>query len=326
MLRVFTSSGNLPQTLVVDGSDPSLPADTVWIDLIDPSRDEELFVERVTGIEVPTAQEMAEIEHSSRLYVANGAVTMTVTLVSGIFSAEAQSNQVSFVLTPVHLITVRYGQVPVFDRFSAQLEKSPVLCASPSAALLNLMDAIVDRLADSIEHVDGELDAISKHAFRRSRGANVQRVSNLALQHLIGRIGHAQDSLSRARTSAVSLTRALGFLSYASPKKDGLNEHIKSLTRDLASLSDHATYLSGNITFLLDATLGLINVEQNVVLKIFTVVATVLMPPTLIAGIYGMNFKILPELNWHYGYAYALVFMLLSAVLPYVWFRRKGWM
>ena len=323
MLRVFTTGGNLPQT--VDAAVGDLPAGTVWIDLIDPSRDEELMIERVTGIEVPTALEMAEIEHSSRLYVANGAVTMTVTLVSGVLAAEPASHQVSFVLTPVHLITVRYADVPVFDRFSALVEKSPALCSSPSAVLLNLMDAVVDRLADSIEHVDGELDTISKHAFRRARGTGIQRTSNLALQHLIGRIGHAQDALSRTRTSAVSLSRALGFLSYASTDKD-FDEHINSLTRDLASLTDHASYLNGNITFLLDAALGLINVEQNVVLKIFTVAATVLMPPTLIAGIYGMNFKILPELEWHYGYAYALVLMALSAVLPYVWFRWKGWM
>ncbi len=94
----------------------------------------------------------------------------------------------------------------------------------------------------------------------------------------------------------------------------------------MSSLTDHASYLSGNITFLLDAALGLINIEQNGVLKIFTVAATVLMPPTLSAGIYGMNFKILPELQWQYGYVYALVLMLASAILPYLWFRAKGWM
>jgi magnesium transporter len=303
-----------------------LPAGTVWIDMIDPTREEEAFVERATGIGVPTQDEMAEIETSSRLYAENGAVYMTATLATGIMREAAESHAVSFVLTPRHLITVRYAPVLSFDRFAAHAERSPDLCETSGMALVNLLDAVVDRLADSIEHIGREVDAISRQAFRRARGTGSQRLSNLVLQTLLVRLGSAQDALSKARDSAVSLTRALGYLAFAAPREINLGPHIKSLTRDLASLTDHATYMGGNITFLLDAALGFISIEQNAVLKIFSVGAIVFMPPTLVAGIYGMNFAAMPELHWHFGYPWALALMVASAILPYVFFRWRGWM
>ena len=151
-------------------------------------------------------------------------------------------------------------------------------------------------------------------------------MSNLALQSLLVRIGSAQDALSKARDSAVSLNRALGFLAFAAPKGANLGPHIKSLIRDLASLTDHASYMATNITFLLDAALGLIQIEQNAVLKFFSVGAIVFMPPTLIAGIYGMNFDKMPELHWQLGYPWALALMVASAILPYAFFRWRGWL
>jgi magnesium transporter len=213
-----------------------------------------------------------------------------------------------------------------FDRFAGHAERSPDLCETPAMALVHLLDAVVDRLADSIEHIGREVDAISRQAFRRARSNGSQRLSNLVLQTLLVRLGSAQDALSKARDSAVSLSRALGYLAFAAPREANLGPHIKSLTRDLASLTDHATYMGGNITFLLDATLGLISIEQNAVLKIFSVGAIVFMPPTLIAGIYGMNFEKMPELQWQLGYPWALGLMIASAILPYVFFRWRGWL
>ncbi len=326
MLRVFTPERDM-SLVDVDIAAGVLPEGTVWIDLIRPTRAEELFVEKVTGIEVPTREEMAEIETSSRLYEENGAVYMTATLATGIMKENAETHAVSFILTPVHLITVRYAEIVSFERFASHAERSPVLCESSSMALVHLFDAVVDRLADSIEHIGRDVDTISRQAFRRAnQSGHQQRVSNLALQSLLVRLGSAQDALSKARESAVSLTRALGYLAFAAPKAANLGPHIKSLMRDLASLTDHASYMSNNITFLLDAALGLISIEQNAVLKIFSVGAIVFMPPTLVAGIYGMNFEFMPELHWHLGYPWALGLMLLSAILPYVFFRWRGWM
>lgn len=325
MLRVFVPNQPTPfNDLSAMGA--VLPADAVWIDMIEPTLEEEAFVEKATGIGVPTKDEMAEIETSSRLYTENGAIYMTATLATGIMREAAESHAVSFVLTPKHLITVRYATVISFDRFAGHVERSPALCESSGMALVNLLDAVVDRLADSIEHIGREVDAISKQAFRRARGPRSQRLSNLVLQTLLGRLGSVQDALSKARYSAVSLSRALGYLAFAAPRELDLGPHIKSLTRDLASLTDHSTYMNGNITFLLDAALGLISIEQNAVLKIFSVGAIVFMPPTLVAGIYGMNFSHMPELHWEFGYPWALAVMVASAILPYVFFRWRGWM
>lgn len=324
MLRVFVPDQPTPWTEL--DTQGGLPAGAVWIDMINPTRDEEGFIEAATGIGVPTQDEMAEIETSSRLYTENGAVYLTVTLATGIMREAAESHAVSFVLTPKQLITVRYAPAVSFDRFAGHAERSRLMCESPAITLVNLLDAVVDRLADSIEHVGREVDAISRQAFRRARGAGSQRLSNLVLQTLLVRLGSAQDALSKARDSAVSLSRALGYLAFAAPKDANLGPHIKSLTRDLASLTDHATYMGGNITFLLDAALGFISIEQNAVLKIFSVGAIVFMPPTLVAGIYGMNFDAMPELHWHLGYPWALALMVASAILPYAFFRWRGWL
>jgi magnesium transporter len=312
--------------MTVVPADGVLPAGAVWIDLLLPTREEEQFVEAVTGVEVPTREEMVEIEPSSRLYVEHDAIFLTASLLSGIDKGEPMSNPVTFVLTPAHLITVRYDAPKVFDIFGAHVQRTPEACATPLAALVGLLDAIVDRLADTLEGVGDEMDKVSRSTFRRGTSKQ-QRLTNAALQVLLGRIAAAQDIISKARDSAVSLGRLLNFLSFAAKKDStGSREHLKSLTRDVASLTDHATYLGGNITFLLDAALGLINIEQNAIIKIFSVAAVIFMPPTLVASVYGMNFKLMPELEWTYGYPFAIVMMIMAALLPYLFFKSRGWL
>ncbi len=326
MLRAYcpTAEGLAGSIVPEDGA---LPADALWIDVLRPSREEDALVERSLGISVPTREDMDEIETSSRLYQEDGAIFMTATLATGIIDGHPQSQAVSFILTPTRLVTLRYEEVTAFDRFAAHAERSPQMCGTAPMVLVRLLDAVVDRLADSIEHIGREIDAISQQAFRRARdNTTQQRVSNLALQALLVRIGAAQDALSKSRDSAVSLTRAMGYLAFAAPKSADIAAHVKSLSRDLGSLTDHASYLGSNVTFLLDASLGLISIEQNAVLKIFSVSAIVFMPPTLVAGIYGMNFDVMPELRWALGYPFALVLMLLSAVLPFAFFRWRGWL
>ena len=324
MLRVFSATGN---RLLCDGE--ALPADTVWIDLTDPTHADEALVEAALGIDIPTAEDMAEIETSSRLYLDNGATVLTVTLATGIITEHPETCPVSFVLGRGHLVTVRYHPVRSFDVFADRVTRSPDVCAGPAATLMALIDTIVDRLADGFEHIGREVDAISRAAFRRAGPAATgrqQRRSNQALQLLLARLGAAQDALSKARESAVSLSRALSFLQFSAGKDAGLSAQIKTQLRDLASLTDQASYIGGNLTFLLDATLGLISIEQNVVLKIVSVASLVFLPPTLVAGIYGMNFDLMPELGWTLGYPMALAIMLLAAILPYAFFRWRGWL
>ena len=325
MLRIFSATGHQ-----LIGTGDALPDDAVWIDLCNPTPEEEKQVEAAMGFEVPTADEMAEIETSSRLYVDNGAIVMTATLATGLITETPETVPVSFVLGKSHLVTVRYAEIRSFDRFVAQLERAPGQCGSAPMALMGLIDAIVDRLADGLEHVGREVDQISRAAFRRAeagaRGRQQQRRSNLALQALLTRLGAAQDGLSKARESVVSLTRALSFLQFAAPKDAGLSAQIKTQVRDLASLADQASFIGSNLTFLLDATLGLISIEQTAVQKIFSVASIVFLPPTLVAGVYGMNFAHMPELQWVAGYPMALGIMLAAAVLPYAIFRWRGWL
>jgi magnesium transporter len=325
MLRAITPVGDI-NVIAIDAAAGTLPEGAVWIDMLHPSREEELFIEKVTGIAVPTLEEMDEIEISSRLYMENGAIYMTATLATGILRENPETHAVSFILTPAHLITVRYAEIVSFDRFASHAERTPSLCETSATALVHLLDSVVDRLADGIEHIGREVEAVSRQAFRRARTHSQQRVSNLALQSLLTRLGSAQDALSKARNSAVTLNRALSYLVFTAPKSANIGAHVKSLTRDVASLTDHASYLASNITFLLDAALGLISIEQNAVLKIFSVGAIVFMPPTLIAGIYGMNFVHMPELQWVAGYPWALGLMLASAIIPYLVFRWRGWL
>lgn len=328
MLTVHTLADGRLTAQTLAASDP-LPPASLWIDMVSPTPAEDAALEAALGIAIPTRDDMAEIETSSRLYSENGAIFITLSLATGILQNKdelaADLRQLALILSPKALITLRYDDLTVIDRLAAHCTKTAP--ATPGAVLIQLLDTIVDRLADSIERIAAEIDAINRQAFRRSvpRGRQ-QRLSNLALQSLIQRLGTAQDALSKARESAVSLSRAASYLVLTLPRDASHSAQLKSMTRDVASLTDHASYLANTITFLLDTTLGLINIEQNAVLKIFSVFAIVFMPPTMIAGIYGMNFNHMPELGWQLGYPMALALMLLSAILPYAIARWRGWL
>lgn len=324
MLRTYCSGASQAIELSVADT-PALPARAVWIDLLNPTRAEELFIEQNLGLQLPTREDMVEIEPSSRVYEEDGALYLTANLVVQA-DTEPTSTPVAFVLTPTHLVTVRYADPKSFMAFGAHVERNPALCADANSALVFLLEAIVDRLADVLEGVSTEIDNIGKATFRRSSAKARQRMTNEALRVLLGRIGQAQDLVSKSRESAVSLARVVSFLSFSIKKDGNAREHLKSMQRDLSSLTDHATYLGGTATFLLDAALGLISIEQNAIIKIFSVAAVIFLPPTLVASIYGMNFEFMPELGWHFGYPFAIGAMIVSAIVPYLFFRARGWL
>ncbi len=325
MLTIYTAGQK--RIAAPDLTAAALPTGAVWLDLLDPTKEEEAFVERVVGVPVPTRDEMVEIEPSSRQYRSGEAVVVIASLVAGAHHAASGEGPVltpvSFVLTPAHLVTIRYAKPTVFALFGAHVERAAELCTDTTTTLTHLLEAIVDRMADVLEHTGEEIDRISGSTFRRGASRR-QRMTNAALEVLLVRIGRAQDVVSKSRMSGVSLARLLSFL--GSTVDAERQEQLATLAKDVASLTDHATYLAGNITFLLDAALGLINIEQNAIIKIFSVAAVIFMPPTLVASIYGMNFKAMPELNFHYGYPMALGVMICSAVLPYQFFKSRGWL
>ncbi|WP_378949459.1 magnesium/cobalt transporter CorA [Mesorhizobium sp. ANAO-SY3R2] len=299
----------------------------VWADLFNPTMDEEADIEEWLGASVPTREDMEEIEISSRLYVEDGAYFMTATLPSQADSDNPVMSPVTFVLAGDRLVTIRYQEPRAFQTFPARAEKVATGCTSAETILIGLLETIVDRLADILERASRGVEAISKNIFHpRSTGASSR---DRDFQRVLKDIGSKETLTSDIRDSLTSLQRLTGFLANAvGQSKNGKDARarIKTLSRDVLSLTDHATFLSQKITFLLDATLGMINIEQNGIIKIFSVAAVIFLPPTLVASIYGMNFELMPELKWLFGYPFALGLMVVSAILPYWYFRRRGWL
>ncbi|MFZ2103582.1 MAG: magnesium/cobalt transporter CorA [Oricola sp.] len=298
----------------------------VWIDLFDPSHEEEKLLETRLGIDVPTMEEMEEIEVSSRLFSQDGALFMTAILPAHTDGDDPDMAPVSFVLAENRLITVRYHEPRAFQTFPPRAGKVRVGCDSGETVLVALLEAIVDRLADVLERVGRDIDGISRSVFKR-KGA--KPASGDDFREVLENIGRKGDLTSKIRESLVTLERLVGFLGQAAAQgksTKGTREGIKTLYRDIRSLADHSGFLSQQITFLLDATLGMIGIEQNAIIKIFSVAAVVFLPPTLVASIYGMNFRFMPELNWPFGYPFAIVLMIFSAILPFLYFKRRGWL
>ncbi|OWJ67513.1 magnesium/cobalt transporter CorA [Inquilinus limosus] len=325
MLRIYTLS-NTHFTPVEPVEGAGFPTDTVWIDLFNPTAEEERLAEKQLGLFLPTREEMQEIEASSRLYQEDGGMFMTASVLYATETDAPGTAPITFVLKGQTLVTIRYAEPKSFAGFIAHAERQPMLCPTGSATLIGLLEAIVDRTADILERVGGEVDVLSQRIFKVNESVH-RRTTNEELEANLKQIGRSQNLVSKVRESLVSLARLLSFLAVGDATKDkAFRIHQKSLSRDVLSLTDHATYIGNNITFLLDASMGMINIEQNAIIKIFSVAAVVFLPPTLVASIYGMNFDIMPELKWAVGYPFALGLMVLSAVLPYLWFKRKGWL
>jgi magnesium transporter len=325
MLNVFVTDPRGCLVKVGVAPDAPLPAEAVWIDLVSPIPDEERQVEALLGVEVPTREEMQEIEVSSRLYEEDGALYMTAPVIAKADTEHPEASAVSFILAGSRLVTVRYTEPQPFALFSARCQRAPATYTRGDAVLAGLLDALIDRIADVLEHIGLEVDDISHEVFEHS--AKPRRGGDF--QDILRRLGRRGDLTSKVRESLVGVGRVLMFLTQAGmAQKIGkeLRNRLRTMSRDVRSLTDHASFLSSKINFLLDATLGMINIEQNAIIKIFSVVAVVFLPPTLIASIYGMNFHHLPELDWTLGYPLALLLMLASAITPYLYFKRRGWL
>jgi magnesium transporter len=302
----------------------SVPEDAVWIDLFSPGHSEDKLVERRLGIAVPTREEMQEIEVSSRLYVENGARYMTATLMCQSETDAPRTTAVTFILAAHRLVTVRYDEPRPFQIVGNKLGRQCPEKMTGEMVLVDLLDAVVDRNADILERIGMDVDTVSRDIFEPAAERN-----SAHYKAILTSIGKRGDLTSKVRESLVSIGRLLLFLAN---EAEGMRWNkdtrtlLNSMQRDVQSLSDHATYLSNKITFLLDAIVGVVTIEQNNIIKIFSIAAVALLPPTLVATIYGMNFKHMPELQWGYGYPLALFLMVLSAVLPYLFFKWKKWL
>mgnify|MGYP000073562933 CR=1 FL=1 len=300
--------------------------DTIWIDLVDPTQDEDAAIEAALGISIPTRAEMREIESSSRLYADNGATYMTAFIIEDIDAPLPQSSTATFILTGGRLVTVRYSSPKAFPMFVARAEKGMVGCRDGGDVMMGIVEALISQSADLIERMQDEVEKLTAQLFH-VKGGLQSRTRRLDV--VLRATGKEGDTVATVQETAMSLERLLNFLREMLRRGGGepqAIERIAAAMSDIASLNEHLSFLSDRTTFLLNATLGMITIEQNQIIKLFSVMAVMLMPPTLVASIYGMNFRYMPELTWEWGYPLALGLMFLAALIPFVYFKRKGWM
>lgn len=321
MITAYLPANGMLRPVTVARGEP-IPQGAVWIDVLSPDDDDLTFLDLALDLDVPTHEDMQEIEMSSRLYQEGEALYMTATMVWKADTPDPRIVPVSFVLAEHRLVTLRYAEPTPFLLYATQAQRHAVPCASGEEVLAGLLDAIVDRLADLLERVQADVDTISREIF------SPKGETKGGFNAVLVRIGKAHALTSQVKESLVSFGRLVGFVARPSEAKlsKPAERGFKTFTRDVTALSDHAAYLANNISFMLDATLGLINNEQTGIIKIFSVAAVVFLPPTLIASIYGMNFEIMPELSWTYGYPLSLAVMVLSSILPYLFFKYRGWL
>ena len=324
---IYVNNGTSPRVSVPASAHAGTGFDGVWIDLISPTEQERSTVERVTKLRIPAQEDIAEIESSSRLMTEGRTLYLSMPL--SYFDREREASSVApigFVLSSDHLITVRYTAMPVVDGFADRFAANAH--TTSGSAFIGLLEAIVERLADVLEITATDLTAISHQIFGRENDSekNSNKI-DARLRETLRRIGRRGDQLANIRGSLVGVQRIVGYVHDLSDDwmDKAMVHRCGTLRADISSLLDYDTQLSDKVQFLLDATLGFINIEQNNGIKILTVVSVVGVPPTLIASIYGMNFKWIPELQWEYGYFYGLTLIALSAVLPLLWFKRRGW-
>ncbi len=324
MLKIYQQQNGGLKGVVLSDTDP-IPPDSVWIDLLSPTNEERRKVNTLVGMEMPTRADMEEIEVSSRLYQEDGGIFLTALILSNMETDSPVADVVSFVLTHDKLMTIRYIDPQPFRTFAARVVRGSANPQRAEMVLMHLLDVIIDRMADVLERAGADIETISRDIFQPQEGKIMQSKD---FQEVLRRLGRKHDLTGKMRESLLSFSRVLSFLTPAmdgKPNKD-VRTHIKTLTRDVQSLQDHTSFLGSKLNYLLDATLGLINIDQNNIIKIMSVAAIVFLPPTLLASVWGMNFHAMPELGSAIGYPIALVAIVISGILPYVWFKRRGWL
>ncbi len=297
-----------------------------WYDLLNPTPEEVARVAADAGVRVPSRESLQEIETSSRLRADGQLLYLSMPLAITDESTAFRPMPLGFVLSPGLLVTVRYSELHTFSQVRARLEASEHL--EPVGVFAALVDGMVDYSADMLENLSSELAAISAKTFAHPAGKDSRTTGpSTDLRDCLARIGTAGAHSSRIRESLLGLQRITGFVGEmaADWSRPELLNHMKSARQDLTSLVDFEGHVSAKTQFLLDAVLGFISTEQNDIFKVLTIASVVGIPPTLIASMYGMNFHGMPELGWRWGYAYGLGLIALSALIPILWFKRRGW-
>lgn len=319
-LRAYHEQGGVLH-LLPEGADLT---QAVWIDLLRPTEEEAAAV-RALGADVPTLEDMQEIEISSRLYREDNTDYITVVLTALAPDGRELSSPVTFILQQQLLVTVRHYESRPFETYPTRAGKVGAGCSNANRIFLSLIDEIIGRVADHLEGVGRSLDEVARTVYEPIAARRRQ----LTLERALRKVGRAGEFLGIIRLALLTLSRAVGFYTHSMKERvgdEGLAHVVKNLSRDLTELEVHTDFLSGRVALASDATLGMINLEQNQTVRIVSVVAVLFVPPTLIASIYGMNFRVMPELEWVWGYPAALGLMVASAMIAWAYFRWKDWL
>ncbi len=307
----------------------AVSAQAVWIDLHGPTAEETAAVEAVIGIALPSREKMQEIEASSRLIRLGDALVMTVPVLTGADTLAPRTSAVTFVLAGRLLVTLRHDSPGAIATYAEGLKRAGPRPACGGDVLLGLTEAVIDRIALVLQRLGADLDGASHRIFHQHTPDNRRRrATTRELETLLRTIGHVGDLVGKARETLLGCKRVTAFLPHSDQALGtaGASARLDTIGHDLQSLTEYVDFLGNKINFLLDATVGVIGIQQNQVIKVFTLVSVLFLPPTLVASWYGMNFKLIPELQWEYGYAYAIALAVVTAVLPYWFFKRKGWL
>src|SRR6188474_3372680 len=319
MLNVFTLvNGRLFQEEIAS-ADTLAHVTPVWVDLESPTPEEKSWIAQHFGVSIPEDVVDDDLEESARFYEEdNGELHIRSDFL--IDDDETPRNvRVAFILHNKVLFSIHGEDLPVFRLLRLRARRIPALIEDAKDVLLKLYDADAEYSADALEGIYDHLEAVSARVLR-------QEVNDQVAGEALSAIAREEDLNGRIRRNVMDTRRAVSFMMRSRLLNAEQFEEARQILRDIDSLDNHTAFLFDKINFLLDATVGFININQNKIIKLFSVASVALLPPTLIASIYGMNFKAMPELDWSLGYPYALVLMVLSVIAPFWYFRRKGWL
>ncbi|MFM2059342.1 MAG: hypothetical protein RLY71_3727 [Pseudomonadota bacterium] len=319
MLNVFSLvSGRLFQEEIdhLQALDHAAP---VWVDLEAPTAEEKAWVRSRFGVTIPDNIVDDDLEESARFYEEdNGELHIRSDFLID-DGAAPRNVRAAFILFGNVLFSVHAEDLPVFRLLRLRARRVPALIENAKDVLLKLYDADAEYSADALEGIYDNLEKVSARVLK-------QDVDDTAASEALGAIAREEDLNGRIRRNVMDTRRAVSFMMRSRMLSAEQFEEARQIMRDIDSLDSHTAFLFDKINFLMDATVGFININQNKIIKLFSVASVALLPPTLIASIYGMNFKFMPELEWQYGYPFAIGLMLVSVVSPFFYFRRKGWL
>ena len=319
MLNVFTLvNGRLFQE-EISSADALTHVAPIWVDMDAPTAQEKGWISERFGVTIPDDIVDDDLEESARFYEEdNGELHIRSDFL--IDDEDIPRNvRVAFVLHNRMLFSVHAEDLPVFRLLRLRARRIPALIEDAKDVLLKLYDADAEYSADSLESIYDALETVSNSVLKRT-------VSDQTASDALSAIAKEEDLNGRIRRNVMDTRRAVSFMMRSRMLNAEQFEEARQILRDIDSLDNHTTFLFDKINFLMNATVGFININQNRIIKIFSVASVALLPPTLIASIYGMNFKAMPEVNWDYGYPFALVLMASSMIAPFWYFRRKGWL